>query len=89
MSAVTQNTPTEINFLADADNKGFKVRVNSERKISIFDLGRGLGLEEDNIRKVWSRFKKDYPRVVTKCCNSKFPGSRQKTWACDVETGKN
>jgi hypothetical protein len=76
-----------IDFLADNDNPGFKVRYNPETKlISVFDLGRGLGIEEFNIRKVWSRLKKDYPRVVAKCHNSKFPNSRQKTWACNPDT---
>ena len=41
-AAVIQTTPTEINFLADDQNKGFKVRVNSEREVAIFDLAKGL-----------------------------------------------
>jgi hypothetical protein len=88
MTAVIQNqTPTEINFLADGQNSGFKVRVNIDLQISIFDLGKGLtGLSHTTVVKTWKRIKTEQPRVMAKCHNSKFPNSRQKTWVCDVDT---
>ena len=82
---VTQ--PTTLDFLADDQNKGFKVRVNSDLMISIFDLAKGLtGQSQAAVRKTWSTLKKQHPRVVEKVLNSKFPHSRQKTWGCNVDT---
>ena len=91
MTTVIQNTPTiittEIDFLADDVNKGFKVRVNSDLEISIFDLGQGLtGQSRDAIRKTWSTLKKQHPRIEGKYRDSKFIGLRKKTQACDVDT---
>jgi len=90
LTTTTTPHPTEINFLADDQNKGFKVRVNSDLQIAIFDLGEGLtGKSRKHVRDTWTQLKRDYPRIAGKCHFSKFVGLRKKTPSCDIETGKN
>jgi hypothetical protein len=88
MSAVTQNTPTEINFLADAENKGFSVYFNSEERV--FDsIGIVSGMTGKNRRmsaKILKNIQGDHSRMYQKMILSKFTGLRKKTLACDVDT---
>lgn len=87
-----------IDFLADPSQassssnsqQGFKVRYNKElRLLSVIDLGQGLSgqsMDKKRASEALNNIKKSHPSVSEKIGKSKFIGSRQKTWACDIDT---
>lgn len=88
-TAAADSGPQTIDFLADENHQGFKVRYDKEKGLlSVFDLGQGISrMNLKRTREAFSRIKNNYPETAT-CGFSKikFNDSRQETWACDVTT---
>lgn len=71
--------PTEI---ADF---GAEVRLTKDGRISVYD-GIVFTTGDTNPRKTWKRLNEQYPEVVAKCYNFKFPGRGQReTPVADLE----
>jgi hypothetical protein len=77
-----------IDFLADENHEGFKVRYNKEKGLlSAVDLGQGLsGMNLKRASEALINIKKQYLTFSEKIGKHKFAQNEKPTWACDITT---
>lgn len=87
-AVIQTTTPTEINFLADDQNKAFSVEVNPDGKIDLIGIVAGItGKSRRVSSKTLANVQINHPQLSEKIKLSKFAGSRKKTWGGNVDTG--